>query len=69
VTSFTVILRPLDYGTATRGNQSLSPYIVTAQKMEQMMEQMMERLLAEIKAGREEMMAEMRAWQNIWMPG
>jgi hypothetical protein len=24
VTSFTVILRPLDYGTATRGNQSLT---------------------------------------------
>jgi hypothetical protein len=25
VTSFTVILRPLDYGTATRGNQSFRP--------------------------------------------
>jgi hypothetical protein len=24
ITSFTVILRPLDYGRATRGNQSLS---------------------------------------------
>jgi hypothetical protein len=33
VTSFTVTLRPLDYGTATRGNQSLTVVILSVMEV------------------------------------